>query len=84
MKNGRGKITHHNKRRCSKDPTLHDTKNYLCHYRIVELYIQIAMRATEVSRLLKCSQMPYLKEFIEMNRTLRKISKRALERVYAS
>ncbi|XP_040070633.1 uncharacterized protein LOC115327627 [Ixodes scapularis] len=51
--------------------TLHDKTNYVLHYRILKLYIQLGLEVTKIHRVLKFSQRAFLKEFIDFNHQLR-------------
>lgn len=52
--------------------TLNDKTKYALHYRNLSLYIQLQFEVTKVHQVLKFSQHPFLKEFIDFHRNLRK------------
>lgn len=52
--------------------TLHDKTKYVVHYRNLKLYLQLGLKVTKIHRVLKFSQRPFLREFIDLNHNMRK------------
>ena len=52
-------------------PNLRDKACYVLHYRILQLYLSLCMRRTEIHRSLRLRQSPWLKPYIRMNTELR-------------
>jgi hypothetical protein len=61
-------------------PNLHDKKNYIVHYRNLQLYVQLGLIVTKVNRVLSFSQKPWMKEFIDFNTVKRQQAKNDFER----
>ena len=55
--------------------TLLTKKNYVVHYRALQLYINLGMKVTKIHNALKFRQSPWMKPYIEENIRKRKIAK---------
>ena len=61
-------------------PNLHNKKNYILHYRNLQLYLKLGMRLTRVHRVLCFQQSAWLKPYIEHNTEKRKHAKNDFEK----
>jgi len=59
-------------------PNLYSKKNYVVHYRNLNLYKKLGMVITKVHRILKFDQAPWLQPYIEFNTKQRTIAKNDL------
>lgn len=55
--------------------TLLPKRNYIIHYRALQIYLKLGIRLTKIHSVLKFKQSPWMKPFIEENIRKRKIAK---------
>ena len=53
-------------------PNLGNKKNYVIHYRNLQLYLSLGMEVTKVHKILKFRQSDWLKKFVDFNTEKRK------------
>lgn len=65
-------------------PNLFDKKNYVVHYRNLQLYLALGMRLTKIHRVLSFKQSPWLKAYIDFNTSKRKVAKKSLKKIFSN
>ena len=48
-------------------PTLRDKKEYMLHYRNLQLYLDLSLKIMKVHLVLKFDQSPWLEQYIDFN-----------------
>ena len=61
-------------------PTLTEKKNYVLHYRNLQLYLSLGLRLKKVHRVLEFDQSPWLRQYIDFNSQKRAGAKNVFEK----
>ncbi|CAG2255218.1 unnamed protein product [Mytilus edulis] len=61
-------------------PTLENKKNYITHYRNLQLYTNLGMKITKVHRILEFHQSPWLATYIQFNTSRRQEARNDFEK----
>ena len=65
-------------------PTLYDKKNYICHIKNLQLYVNLGLKIKKIHRILEFDQKPWMKGYIEFNTELRKKASNAFEKIFSN
>ena len=61
-------------------PTLRDKKEYVLHYRNLQLYLDLGLKIKKVHRVLKFDQSSWLQQYIDFNTEKQKHTKNSFKR----
>ena len=59
--------------------TLADKKNYVLHFRNLQLYLRLGLKLTKIHKILRFEQSPFMKSYIDFNTEKRKAAKNPFE-----
>ena len=62
--------------------TLFDKKNYVVHYKLLQLYVQLGLRITKLHRVLQFNQERWLEPYITLNSNMRKNATNKVQQNY--
>ena len=65
-------------------PTLYDKKNYICHIKNLQLYVNLGLKIKKIHRILEFDQKPWMKGYIEFKTELRKKASNAFEKIFSN
>ena len=60
--------------------TLHDKKNYVIHYRLLQLFLKLGVQITKIHNVISFTESRYLKTYIDKNTEYRKNGKSDFEK----
>lgn len=61
-------------------PNLLDKHDYVCHYRNLQLYVELGLVLSKITRVLEFKQKPWLKSFIDFNTKKRALATSVFEK----
>ena len=61
-------------------PNLHNKKNYVCHYRLLQFYLRHGLKLTAVHKIITFNQQDFMKPYIMKNTDLRTKATEASEK----
>ena len=61
---------------------LEEKKNYICHYRLLQKYVELGMEIATVHRVVKFRQKPWMRDYIEFNTEQRGLAKSDFEKEF--
>ena len=63
-------------------PNLQNKRNYIVHYRNLQLYLSLGMKLVKVHRILSFNQSPWLKEYIDFNTHKRTLATNEFQKAF--
>ena len=64
--------------------TLYDKKNYVIHYRLLQLYVELGVQITKIHRILSYKQERWMEPYISSNTESRKNLNLVLKRAFGN
>ena len=61
-------------------PNLYNKKNYVLHYRNLQLYLKLGMKLSKVNKIISFNQEPFLEKYIDFNTKQRTVTKNDYEK----